>query len=424
MAKQEKNSDVIVGLVIGQQKVRAIAAVQNAASLYDILALEEVECNASKVANAESVKSNFTVDYAIRKVLHLLGNRIQKNLGESPIFTCVENDGVVIRKKEVKLDKQTFVSEKLLGQMEAGLKESMEHDNPPMTVYACRNEGIYLDGRLESEPVNKKAKTILGHYSLVMLPKESEQNLLADFESSKVDVNAYFIRPDAYSSVLLDDEEMEEGCAIIDMGTYNTCLSIYKDHQLCFLGNLEHGGNDITQDIENAFEISYSNAEKLKRKIGKAMSKLVTKKLLVKVESPAKGETVGILNTDLAKIIEKRLRQLLRPILAKIQQEGITKVVLTNSGANLLGLPEMIKELMPTIEVRKGSHSRWIASGELSDTPSNNLLMGVVVLGGQRLQDAVHSKPKTSSIKTMVKKSGTFVEGFLSNLFGNENEDY
>ena len=154
------------------------------------------------------------------------------------------------------------------------------------------------------------------------------------------------------------------------------------------------------------------------------MPKLVTKKLLVKVESPSKGETVGILNTDLAKIIEKRLRQLLRPILAKIQQEGITKVVLTNSGANLLGLLEMIKELMPTIEVRKGSHSRWIASGELSDTPSNNLLMGVVVLGGQRLQDAVHSKPKTSSIKTMVKKSGTFVEGFLSNLFGNENEDY
>ena len=45
MAKQEKNSDVIVGLVIGQQKVRAIAAVQNAASLYDILALEEVEQN-------------------------------------------------------------------------------------------------------------------------------------------------------------------------------------------------------------------------------------------------------------------------------------------------------------------------------------------------------------------------------------------
>lgn len=424
MAKQEKNSDVIVGLVIGQQKVRAIAAVQNAASLYDILALEEVECNASKVANAESVKSNFTVDYAIRKVLHLLGNRIQKSLGESPIFTCVENDGLVIRKKEVKLDKQTFVSEKLLGQMEAELKESMEHEDPPMTVYACRNERIYLDGRLESEPVNKKAKTILGHYSLVMLPKESEQNLLADFESSKVEVNAYFIRPDAYASVLLDDEEMEEGCAIIDMGTYNTCLSIYKDHQLCFLGNLEHGGNDITQDIENAFEISYSNAEKLKRKIGKAMPKLVSKKLLVKVESPAKGETVGILNTDLAKIIEKRLRQLLRPILAKIQQEGITKVVLTNSGANLLGLPEMIKELMPTIEVRKGSHSRWIASGELSDTPSNNLLMGVVVLGGQRLQDAVHSKPKTSSIKTMVKKSGTFVEGFLSNLFGNENEDY
>lgn len=424
MAKQEKNSDVIVGLVIGQQKVRAIAAVQNTAGLYDILALEEVECNASKVANAESVKSNFTVDYAIRKVLHLLGNRIQKNLGESPIFTCVENDGVVIRKKEVKLDKQTFVSEKLLGQMEAELKESMERDDPPMTVYACRNEGIYLDGRLENEPVNKKAKTILGHYSLVMLPKESELNLLADFESSKVGVNAYFIRPDAYSSVLLDDEEMEEGCAIIDMGTYNTCLSIYKDYQLCFLGNLEHGGNDITQDIENAFEISYSNAEKLKKKIGQAMPKLVSKKLLVKVESPSKGETVGILNTDLAKIIEKRLRQLLRPILAKIQQEEITKVVLTNSGANLLGLPEMIKELMPAIEVRKGSHSRWIASGELSDTPSNNLLMGVVVLGGQRLQDAVHSKPKTSSIKTMVKKSGTLVEGFLSNLFGNENEDY
>ena len=42
MAKQEKNSDVIVGLIIGQQKVRAIAAVQNAAALYDILALEEV----------------------------------------------------------------------------------------------------------------------------------------------------------------------------------------------------------------------------------------------------------------------------------------------------------------------------------------------------------------------------------------------
>lgn len=424
MAKQEKNNDVIVGLVIGQQKVRAIAATPAADELYDILALEEVEYNASKAANAESAKSNVTVEYAIKKVLHLLGNRMRKDLGEYPIFTCIENDGVKVCKKEKKMEKQTLISEKLLGQMEQEQKEAVEREEPTMLVYACTNEGVYLDGRLEQDPVNKKAKTILSHYSLVLLPKESEQALLSAFGASKVDVDAYFIRPEVYSSVLLDDDELEEGCAILDLGTYNTCLSIYKDGKLHFLGNLEYGGDDITHDIENAFEISYSNAEKLKRKIGQAMPALVSKKLLVKVDSPSKGEVVGILNTELAKIIEKRLRQLLRPILKKIQQEGITKVVLTNGGANLLGLQEMIKELVPTIEVRKGSHSRWIASGELSDTPSNNLLMGVVVLGGQRLQDTFQSKPKTSSLKVIVKKSGTFVEGFLTNLFGNENENY
>lgn len=427
MAKQEKNNDVIVGLVIGQQKVRAIAAVRNAEELYDILALEEVEYNVSSGVNAEETRGNSAVKYAIKKVLNLLGNRIQKDLEEYPIFTCVENHGVKAlekKTKEKKQEKQTLVSEKSLGQLEQDLKASMEQEETPMVVYACYDEGVYLDGRLVSDPVNKKAREIVCHYSLVLVPRKNVLELLSAFGGLKVRLDAYFIRPEAYASVLLDDEEMDEGCAIIDFGTYNTCMSIFKDRQLYFLGNLEYGGEHITKDIENAFEISHVHAEKLKQKIGQAMSKLVSKKLVVKVESPSKGEAIGILNTDLAKVIEKRLRQLLAPISSKLQQEGISKVVLTNGGANLMGLPEMVKELMPAISVRKGSHSKWIASGELADTPSNNLLMGIVVLGGQRLQDAVDSQPKNSSLKGIMKKGGIIVEHFVTSLFGNENEDY
>lgn len=61
--------------------------------------------------------------------------------------------------------------------------------------------------------------------------------------------------------------DSEEGCLLIDMGASKTVLSCVRDGKLTWVRTLASGGDVLTEALRSEFDLSFWDAEKLKREI-------------------------------------------------------------------------------------------------------------------------------------------------------------
>ncbi len=104
---------------------------------------------------------------------------------------------------------------------------------------------------------------------LVAIKSEVIDNLINTMGSQGLDTSAIEHRPLAlYNSVRLNEETEGDVTIIIDVGATATDLSIEREGELCWTRSARIGGQDITEAIQNAFQTSFEEAEKLKRDKG------------------------------------------------------------------------------------------------------------------------------------------------------------
>ena len=80
------------------------------------------------------------------------------------------------------------------------------------------------------------------------------------------------LEPIASASAVLDNEEIEAGVALVDIGGGTTDIAIFKDGIIRHTAVIPFGGNVITNDIKEGCTILEKQAELLKIKFGSALS--------------------------------------------------------------------------------------------------------------------------------------------------------
>ena len=387
MAKKHKilQSVPLVAIDLGSDTVRAMAAEMTDEGLLRVLG---VECSNKFPCVERGVVTNPTnAGYIINETLKLLANRIRVDALPSA-FICVGGRTMQIVSVSSKRDqiRKREVLQELLDEMEAECRHKIESRNPDVSVLDLVPYYYTLDGKQQdyAPTPSQQAMMVQAHFMAFVGKRDLEQKVRDSFARSGKRMELMYVRPDVLLNALASDEDMENGCVILDLGAQTTTMTVYKGTQYLYNKVIPMGGYDITRDIEQ-IGVSLSHAEQLKCKYGTACAEMVAVNHRFRIPAPKMpGGEVALMAKDLADIISARLDQMIMPLMDILNKEADRFKVLyvTGGGAMLNGIIEYLQS-KTTIPVMYGSHASFLSSDTDDEMcmPGYSSLIGTLLLG-------------------------------------------
>lgn len=160
---------------------------------------------------------------------------------------------------------------------------------------------------------------------------------------------------DVYSDAVnyghvLTDAEIELGGVVIDIGADLTQYAYFERGALKYASSIPVGGNLISNDLTEAFNMPFDHAEKVKNQYGHAFFDMANDEDIIRLNQINSEDAIEVTPKDLADIIELRLEELLLDVFEDLQHQSITKVsggfVVTGGTANLLGIKELLQDMV------------------------------------------------------------------------------
>ena len=387
MAKKRQilQSVPLVAVDLGSHGVRAMAAEMTTGGLLRILGVET--SNKFECVERGIVTNTSDAGFMINEVLKKLSNRVRVEALPSA-FVCVGGRTMQVVAVHSTRDqvRRKEIAQPLLDAMEVECKQKIEARNPDVAVLDLVPYFYKLDGvEQEHQPTeNQRAALVEAHFIAFVGTKDLEQKIVDSFNRSAKRLEHIYVRPDALMNAITTDEDMANGCAILDMGAQTTTLTVYKGNQYLYNKVVPLGGYDITRDIEQ-IGISLAYAEQLKCKYGYASADMVSTNHRFRLPAPTmpQGE-VAVMATEIADIISARLEQMLTPLLDVLNAEASRFRVLyvTGGAAMLQGLVEYI-QAKTSVHVMYGSHASWLTTDTPDEMcmPTYSSLVGTLLLG-------------------------------------------
>ena len=328
-----------------------------------------------------------------------------------------------------KFRSNTKVTDELLVSMMEDAEKAFKQDER-VTVFDVIPVSYQLDGRVWDNPVGQNAYEVVGQYNVIVGSSKITRNLTGCFDRTGLMLSHYSpIVIEAVGAAVLDDEDKENGCALIHFGHSLTTLAIYADGALQHLEVVPLGGNNITRDIKE-LGISELNAERLKCLKGSAMENNVKSVVQIKIPATEVGNPDVLIRTDfLTTIINARLSEICQPIFRSIEAcpfELEAGIVITGGASKLNDITDFIAE-QTELDVRYGDHSAWLAddADERYFDPSYSQLIGTILLVdryNKENAEVVKEKEKTKEPKIKRSGLGEKIKNGVFNFFADDNK--
>ncbi len=158
--------------------------------------------------------------------------------------------------------------------------------------------------------------------------------------------------PYASARSSLVEDELKLGSACVDMGSGSTGVSIFLNHQMVFGSTVKFGGEHITSDIMQAFQISFEEAERIKTLHGGLVITNLDDSDLIELSSGDRAEGIRnyerpfVSRSELISVIRPRLEEILEEVSSQLDLGGFDhlpskRIVFTGGGSQLPGFYEL-----------------------------------------------------------------------------------
>lgn len=415
-------------------------AIDLGSSMISALAAEVQPDGALKILGVESKPSDDVKHGIVEQVsgAAFKVNELVKWLQNSSKIPEIEQVSVSIGARSMKHHQTSVsrfvgasktVSEQLISEMHDECERKVQNDK--IAVFDVIPLSYELDGISTDEPAGKTATQITGRYTVIYGNKNISDELDRCFDRTGLKVEYSPIASEALSTAVLEEQEREDGCALINFGASTTTLSIYKHGALQQLLVVPLGGKNITKDIQE-LGINEQHAERLKCLKGTALESLVEEPVYIQIPSiEAEKPPVRINTQFLATIIESRLEEIMNPIINAIQTypEALDAGIIICGGASKLNnLVDFITE-KSGIYARFGNHADWL----MDKTPEKYLdpvlsqLIGTILLTHEYRElhpievEDKSGKKKQKEVKIPRKGIKERLANGLMTFFGDEN---
>lgn len=381
--KDNLQSSILVALDMGAHNFKAMAAEFTDNGLLRVLGVEE---SSHKSCIDHGVVDNTTdAGFMINHVLKLLGNRIRINNIHNT-FVCVGGRTIKVVPVSSSRDqiRKRPITSALLEEMEWECKEKIERKYPNIQVLDLVPYYYKLDGEEQDDAPKpgQEAMLLEAHFMAFVGMREYEERIRGSFDRSTVQLEHAYARPDALLNALASDDDMKDGCAILDLGAQTSTLSVFKGTQYLDTQVIPLGGYDISETISN-LGIQMKYAEHLKCTYGCALPNMVQANQKYVVRG-LDGQKISISTHQLATVINEKLVEILMPLIETLNKYSSRLKILyvTGGGALLHGLIEFIQQ-HTTIAVEYGSHALWLEADTQDQyyMPHYSSLVGTLMLG-------------------------------------------
>jgi cell division protein FtsA len=207
-------------------------------------------------------------------------------------------------------------------------------------------------------------------------------NLVSCVNKAGVEVSQTVISQLAAAESVLTLDEKELGVALIDIGGGTADIAIYERGSLWHTGVVAVGGDHFTNDVAVGLRTPLPEAEKVKRRVGCALSSMVGEEETMEVASVGGRRPRVMARRMLSDILQPRAEELFHLVWDEISKSGYEKslnsgLVLTGGGAQLDGLVEIAEQIFD-LPIRRGSPTEVGGLADHVANPSSATAVGLV----------------------------------------------
>ena len=267
-----------------------------------------------------SISSDKTIVKLFKSTVNIYEKKVTRNHIDEA-FELVIKDDFFINKKIIHITPINFI-----------LDEAEEIKNP---------EGMYAS-KLEIEFI----VTYMGH--------SHYKNYTACVTECDVDINKIISSSHAIGRAVLNEEELNLGSVIVDMGAKTTSLAIFAKNNLVFSETLAFGGYEITEALARRFGISFDQAEKLKVMHSSVIQSSEANEVFIEIPSinfQNNENYVQITKKEIYEIVSSlviKVLEWIKIILKKSGYENLTGkiIVYTGGAAQIDGLAVLTRDYL------------------------------------------------------------------------------
>lgn len=202
------------------------------------------------------------------------------------------------------------------------------------------------------------------------------QNIANCIGRCHLDVSGFVVSPYASGLSILDEDELELGVTIVDLGGSNSSIASFLDGALVHIDSIPIGGGHITSDIARGLSTPLAQAERLKTLYGTTIISSSDDRESILV--PQLGEGMHhvanqVPKSLLTQVIRARTEEMLEMIWKRLQQSGMDRlvcqrVVLTGGCSQLPGIRELASSIWGK-QIRIGYPKGIVGASDVVATP-------------------------------------------------------
>ena len=186
---------------------------------------------------------------------------------------------------------------------------------------------------------------------IVTASTSAMNNLAQCVEGAGVSVDSLILEPLASAEAVVEQEELEQGVAVIDVGGGTTDIGVYINGAIVHTAVLPIGGMHMTKDLVVALRVPQPAAEQAKREYGQAIPSLVDEDEEIEVDAFGADGTKTVSRRLMAEVLQARCEELFELALAEIKRGAEPEmlsagVVITGGAAALPGLDALAEEVL------------------------------------------------------------------------------
>ncbi len=245
-------------------------------------------------------------------------------------------------------------------------------------------------------------------------------NVVKCVNRAGIDVRDIVLQPLASSYSVLDRDEKELGCALIDIGGGTTDMAVFHEEAIRYTSVIGLGGKNVTSDIAIGLRTPIENAETIKVKYGCALRSMVPKNQTIEVPGPGEREPRIVSLDILGTIIEPRMEELFNLAKHEIQNNEFSGllgagIILTGGASLLRGSAELAEQVFD-LPVKIG-YPRSLRSGltDIIDNPAFATVLGLILYGVESSDDKGQylRRDKAGVFKGMASNLKKWIKDFI-----------
>ena len=409
--KNINNSDIIVGLDIGTTKVSIIIGRKNQYDKIEILG------NGKALSSGVSRGIVSNIDKTVASIKLAIEEVEKKNdIKINEVFVGIAGQHIKSLQHRGEIVRDNVEIE--IGQADIDkLKDNMFKliTIPGEEVIHVIPQEYTVDGEDGiQDPKGMAGVKLEANFHVITAQVGAVKNIMRCVEKAGLVPKELILEPFASAVATLDDDELREGVALVDIGGGTTDVAIFLDKIIRHTAVIPFGGNIVTKDIKTGLSILDKQAELLKIKFGSAMYTEEQDNVMVSIPGLRGREPKEIAVKNLSEIIGARMKEIIDLVYHEIKVSGyesklMTGIVLTGGGSQVKNLQQLVS-FITAKETRIGYPNEHIAneSKDLVTSPMFSTGVGLVLKGFEKkiknisknnIQDSFEESSKKKKIK-------------------------